>query len=312
VRFVAVGHIVNDITPSHHLGGGVSYSAVAAYRLGHEAHIVTKCPSNHRYLADLNGMGVQVHVLPTALDGITSFANVYEGEQRRQRVTDVQESIALPDSSSLPRDLFAHAVVLVAPVVGEVDINLFPVLARSKSLAVTPQGYFREIGPDGSVTQKHWAGVGTVRGHARAIVLSEEDISTSLENIDQEMLDALVSACPILALTRGGKGSIICEAGEATRVGAFPLTHDEEKDFTGAGDPFAAAFITELAKGRSCKAAAVSAALFAALKIMGVGPGIGMETIPTRDAVTQFVTANPMRMQNFLQRENVAGISLLE
>jgi sugar/nucleoside kinase (ribokinase family) len=74
-RFVAIGHVVNDSAPEDHLGGGVAYSAVAARRLGYEAHVITKCPPDHRYVADLKQMGVDVHPLPTRRDTITSFDN---------------------------------------------------------------------------------------------------------------------------------------------------------------------------------------------------------------------------------------------
>jgi sugar/nucleoside kinase (ribokinase family) len=85
IKFVAVGHIVNDSDPRDHLGGGVSYSAIAAQRLGHEAHIITKCPPDHPYIAGLEHMGVRVHLLPTKLDTITSFKNIYDqGGQRTQ------------------------------------------------------------------------------------------------------------------------------------------------------------------------------------------------------------------------------------
>jgi hypothetical protein len=159
IKFVAVGHIVNDIAPHDHLGGGVSYSAIAAQRLGHEAHIITKCPPDHPYIADLQHMGVRVHALPTKLDTITSFENIYDQDGKRtQRVREVQEPITRADLPFFPQNLLKDATVLIAPVIHEVDMDLYPVLARSKMLAVAPQGYFRALNPDGKVTQERWAG----------------------------------------------------------------------------------------------------------------------------------------------------------
>jgi hypothetical protein len=81
---------------------------------------------------------------------------------------------------------------------------------------------------------------------------------------------------------------------------------------TGAGDTFAAALVTELAKGTELRAVAVSAAFFAALKIRGVGRGSGIDAIPTLEEVTQFVEANPQRVQCFLEQEHTPGISLFD
>src|SRR5262249_2329259 len=124
-RFVAIGHVVNDTVPKDHLGGAVAYSAVAARRLGYETHIITKCSPDHPYVTDLKEMGVQVHPLPTRLDRITSFHNVYDqNDRRKQRVTDVQEPISLADFPSFPHTILNDATVLVAAVIGEVDLDL--------------------------------------------------------------------------------------------------------------------------------------------------------------------------------------------
>ena len=48
-----------------------------------------------------------------------------------------------------------------------------------------------------------------------------------------------------------------------------------------ARDTFAAALVTELAVGTELRAAAVSAAFFAALKVQGIGRRSGIDAIPT-------------------------------
>jgi sugar/nucleoside kinase (ribokinase family) len=307
-RFVAIGHVVNDSAPEDHLGGGVAYSAVAARRLGYEAHVITKCSPDHRYVADLKEMGVHVHPLPTRRDTITSFDNTYDGSGRRkQHVAELQESISLADFPSFPQEVLTDAIVLVAPVVGEVDVNLYPALARSTMLAVTPQGYFRKIDSDGTVLQRKWEGFEDALRHARVTVFSDEDVAIVSENPD-EVLETIGKVCPLVALTLGPMGVLICEGGKSIHVGAFPLADEETNDLTGAGDTFAAALITELARGIGSKAAAVSAAFFAALKIAAKGRGIG--TIPTLDDVERFRTANQQRVQGFLKEQNIREVGL--
>src|SRR4029077_4928478 len=109
-------------------------------------------------------------------------------------------------------------------------------------------------------------------------------------------------------LTRGEKGASIYREVDTFQFGVLPLQPDEENDLTGAGDTFAAALVTELARGTELRAAAVSAAFFAALKIRGVGRGSGVDAIPTLEEVTQFAEANPQRVQCFLEQEHAPRI----
>jgi sugar/nucleoside kinase (ribokinase family) len=315
IKFVAIGHIVNDTAPHDHLGGGVSYSAIAARRLGHEAHIITKCARDHPYIADMKHMGVRVHLLPTKLDTITSFENIYDQNRRRtQYVPEVQEPITRADLPFFPEGLLDDATVLVAPVIHEVDMDLYPVLARSKMLAVAPQGYFRALNPGGKVIQKPWVGFEGSLRHAHATIFSENDIAIGSDTLMGKFLKAIVSECSLVALTRGAKGASIYGEGKTSEFGALSLhPHEEENgDSTGAGDTFAAALVTELAKGVELRAAAVSAAFFAALKIRGLGRGNGIDAVPTLEEVRQFAETSPQRVQSFLEQEHASRISLFD
>src|SRR4051794_24184719 len=82
-KFVAIGHITNDTEPTDHLGGSVAYLAVAAKRLGLEAHIITKSPPKHPYITQLKKLGITVHSLPSSLATITTFKNSYDQNGRR-------------------------------------------------------------------------------------------------------------------------------------------------------------------------------------------------------------------------------------
>src|SRR5205823_4934995 len=98
----------------------------------------------------------------------------------------------------------------------------------------------------------------------------------------------------------------------AFEFGILSLQPDETRDLTGAGDTFTAAFVTELARGTDVRAAAVSAAFFAALKIRGVGGGSGIDAIPCLEDVRQFAKANAQRVQSFLEQEHTPRISLFD
>lgn len=80
-NFFAIGHITDDLEPSSHLGGGVSYSGFVADRLGYFVHVITKCPPFSRYINKLNRLGITVHRLSDRdlrfEQVITSFRNFF-------------------------------------------------------------------------------------------------------------------------------------------------------------------------------------------------------------------------------------------
>lgn len=278
--FTAIGHIVNDIEPHAHLGGGVSYASIAAAKLGYKASIITRCPPDHPYIDQLKHLGVTVHVLPVKNNTITSFSNIYDTDgHRTQRVTKQQDPITLADLKDIEKFLEQDSIILAAPVIGEVDMKLFPHLARYASLAVTAQGYFRHIEQDGRVRHRPWAGFEKYLKFCQMTIFSQEDISINGEP-DNTLLEKIKNACETVVLTQGEKGATVYQQGQnSLHTDAVSLKDSKIVDFTGAGDVFAAAFIAEYAKSGDVKSAAKFAHRYAALKLMGKD-GIGIGSIP--------------------------------
>ena len=294
-KFVAIGHITDDIYPKAHLGGGVSYSAVTAAKLGLDAHIITKCPPNHPYIKKLNDLGVTVHVLPSSLNIITTFNNKYDLQgKRKQIVTEIQESISLKDKISIPRQILKDSIIVVAPVTSsDVDVRLFPDFARYGSLNIIPQGYFRNISKDGAVVQTKWKIFEKHISNIKIAVLSEEDIILQPE---------IINKLPLVVLTQGAKGATVYRKGrEICKTKAFPLLKKELVDFEGAGDVFAAVFIVEMIKNQeNIKAASVAAGLFAAVKIAGIS-GIGVDSIPSGEQVKEFLNKHSKPVKHMVK-----------
>src|SRR5664280_1054589 len=113
MKFVTIGHMVNDTEPVDHLGGGVSYTAITAHNLGYEAHIITKCAADSAFIKDLQKLGIYVHLLPTQQKTITTFRNVYDDHGRRkQQVLAVQEKIVLDDFSAFSKEILKDAIIM--------------------------------------------------------------------------------------------------------------------------------------------------------------------------------------------------------
>ncbi|MBI3341712.1 hypothetical protein HY024_01165 [Candidatus Curtissbacteria bacterium] len=326
-RFVAIGHITNDLpnkqVPKEHLGGGVSYAAVTAARLGMEAHIITRCPTDHPYIAELNKLGVDVHVLPyhrdipniwllpSGPDSITSFENTYDSKgNRTQRVTQIQQDITPLDINlNVSPALFDGAVVLVAPVIDEVHMDVARGYPGAKSVSITPQGCFRRVDLDGRVYQKKWRDYMNLP--QATIVLSDEDVNID-GRVHKSLLREIVDESKMVAFTQGANGvALLAQEEEPVNVGAFDLEEGEAGDPTGAGDVFATVFISEASRtDGDLKAAAVSACYFAAIKIIGAG-GFGISSIPDLAQFKGFATTNSKRTAAYLQKENIKQLSLL-
>jgi len=100
---------------------------------------------------------------------------------------------------------------------------------------------------------------------------NEVEICALAETEDFEAAVAKIAPqVPLLIVTRGSDGAIALQGGERTSVGAEPI--DTVVDTTGAGDLFAAGFLSGLAEGRSIKDCLTMGAVCAREIIAQVGP----------------------------------------
>lgn len=312
--FYAVGHISNDLNPSPHVGGGVTYACVVAQRLGFQAHIITKCDVDSPYIKELENMGIKMHVLPVRdpkyLHKTTAFTNEYDEKgNRTQYCPEQQEGITMEDLVNFP-EISEGSTVLIAPVIGKVDFGLFEILAKKGHLAVTPQGYFREFAPDGKVSQKPLEDVSFFT-YAEVVILSEEDLGFD----DGSFTEKLKQVCSMLIITHGEKGSSIYKNGkEILRIPAFTLDTSEIVDFTGAGDSYAASFLLQKARlsepegsanggqaqGKSDEEAGYFASFYSAMKISGLGgQGQGLVTVPTKKQIEEYKDQHKERVEEY-------------
>ncbi|WP_332816947.1 adenosine kinase [Sphingopyxis sp.] len=100
---------------------------------------------------------------------------------------------------------------------------------------------------------------------------NEVEIGALAETEDFEAAVASVAAqVPLLVVTRGSHGAIALTGGARTEVGAEPI--DDVVDTTGAGDLFAAGFLSGHAQGRSIADCLTMGAVCAREIIAQVGP----------------------------------------
>lgn len=108
-------------------------------------------------------------------------------------------------------------------------------------------------------------------GQIDILFANEAEILTLAQTDDLETAIATVAPqIPLLVVTRGEHGAIAVQGGVRTEVAAEPIDH--VVDTTGAGDLFAAGFMTGLTEGRDMKTCLIMGAVCAREIIAHVGP----------------------------------------
>ena len=89
-----------------------------------------------------------------------------------------------------------------------------------------------------------------VKGHVDVLFANETEILSLYETADLSVaLDRVSSSCSIVAITRGGDGSVVLSGDQRWDIGIFGL--GELLDTTGAGDLYAGGFLHAYTQGES-------------------------------------------------------------
>ena len=223
-----VGHITRDVTPAGNLvGGTVSYSGRIAHALGCQTAVLTSCEPDYAGLQELADLVVEV--IPSA--HTSTFENIYKEDGRTQMLYTVADDIG---PEKLPLAWANPAVVHLGPLTNEVDpaiIHQFP----NSIIGLTPQGWLRRWTEDRRVYTRDWPDAEQYLPLADVVILSEEDL------LNDEMLPRYRQAASLLILTENAQGCTVFAGDEVRRI---PAPGVSEVEPTGAGDIFAAAFLT--------------------------------------------------------------------
>jgi 1D-myo-inositol 3-kinase len=256
-RFLAIGHVTRDRRPEGDvLGGSAAFAALTAQRLGWETAVLTAAGPDFEPEPELPG----VEVLVRRSAATTRFVNTYDEDgARHQVVTSRADDV---DLSILPDDWRRPDALLLCPVARELDGVSVSAL-EAGAVGAIAQGWLREIGEDGEVTAREWAGAGAELLGVHVVFLSEQDLPDA-----ESGARGLLGHVPMVALTRGWKGLTLLTRQGEHEVPSLPRP---EKDPTGAGDVFAAAFLVRYHESGDPPAAATFAACAASCAVEGVG-----------------------------------------
>jgi sugar/nucleoside kinase (ribokinase family) len=261
MRYVAIGHVCQDVVPGGMvLGGTVTYSALTAVALGWETAVITHAHAD----LDLSSLrGIDWRRIPSRQT--TTFENIYTPGGR----TQILHAWAGPirSDSALRAD-----VVHMAPVADEIDPAWLDQI-DSAWIGVTPQGWMRQWDASGRVTPREWQQAETVLRRADATVLSIDDVAGEWARIER-----WAAMARVLVATQGQVGCTVYVYGSSTHV---PACVAEEIDPTGAGDIFAAAFFTQMRSAHDPIAAARFANCIASKSVTRRG----LSSVPTPQEV---------------------------
>lgn len=264
-EFLAIGHVTLDrfgdeVRP----GGGVLYSAIAAHRLGRVAAILTS------HAADF-----PLEAVPPAIEVVTLEApttTVFEyPESEGPRVMRVTATASPLTRGDLPEDWREAPLVLLAPVIQEVDPDLADAFGDG-TVAAAAQGWLRTLDQQGGVEAVAWDSPRGVLNRLQALFVSAEDVRGQ-----EEQLTEWVQRVPLAVVTAGAAGALLYVNGDRFEVRPRPTV---EVDATGAGDVFAATFLLAYHRDGDPWAAAEAATCAASLSVEGEG----WSTVP--DAAT--------------------------
>ena len=230
VDYLLIGHLTVDQTPDGPLlGGTATFAGLMAQALGLRVGIVTSWGAELPLGALRN---IPVASFPT--DHSTTFENIYTSAGRIQYLHHVAPRLHY---YHIPEPWRNASIVHLGPVAQEVEPGLvrnFP----TALIGVTPQGWMRNWGSDGRVYPSEWPEASFVLQRAGAAVISIEDVDR-----DENRVDELAASCHVLAVTESAEGARLYWNGDVRR---FRSPQVEERDATGAGDIFAAAFFARL------------------------------------------------------------------
>ncbi len=286
--FLSIGHVTRDVRPdgSFSPGGTVTFAAVTAYHLGLVAGVVTCADAElAATLPDLLPP-VALHIRPSAQT--TTFANQYHDGFRTQYLYAKADDL---QSTDIPTNWLDAGIVLFGPLAQELHADIVLGFPRRPGtiLAATPQGWLRRWDSNGRVWPTPWQDAERVLPTLDVLVLSHDDL-LPFANGQRREADALLehwsTLVPLLVATDGRHGATLFKGGKIQHFPAYPI---QEVDPTGAGDVFAAAFLTHLYRHSSPEQAVDFANRVAAFSI--TQPGI--KGIPTLAMVEEALRRTP-------------------
>ena len=213
------------------------------------------------------------------------FKLIYD--TRGNRTLDVLGVAGKILPEDVPRKCLDAKVILIAPILQEVDLDFIHFLREESSatLFLDPQGVVREIGEGGRIREKCERSMAAKFAAAVDVIKPNEHESVVLTGLEDPSASAkqLVDwGAKVGIVTLAERGSVIRKDKSFLVIPAYKTF---AKDPTGAGDTYVGAFITKYLEGKSLLDCGLFASTAASIKVEYTGPDFPL----AYDAVAQRV-----------------------
>lgn len=295
-ELVVVGSASRDLAADDprgwRLGGGVSYAALAAARLGVRTAAVIGLDAEAAAAAEIDLLvEAGVDLLRVLLPVGTVLRNMKRPGGRVQVCIELGAPIPLVP---LPDSWRAAPAWLVVPISGEVGDEWAAAIPAAAAVAVGWQGLLRDLAP-GRLVRPRPPASSALLDRAGLVAMSETDVEPGVSL--REVVTALQPGA-WLVVTRGARGGLLVRVepsgpGAAMEYTATPARR--EVDPVGAGDTFLAALVAGALHPRGAggrRRGTLDLAFASAAASLAV-EAVGMAGPPDRGEVLERLAAGP-------------------
>lgn len=184
-------------------------------------------------------LGAKSVIISPKFDKPLIFKNIYINGKRKQKVENYRQYLKYDWLANLKQFPTKADIVMIAPVINNITpehIIKIKAMYIDSFFCLLPQGLFRKIADNGSVSTSDWNGGDEIISCFDFICFSEEDIPAGEKKAAEWSKQG-----PLVIVTRAEKGASLYKGGKRSDTPAF--SPQKFADPTGAGDIFAAAFV---------------------------------------------------------------------
>ncbi|MEM2877950.1 MAG: PfkB family carbohydrate kinase [Candidatus Hadarchaeales archaeon] len=273
--YVVMGHIAIDTNRfpqgviESMLGGAPTYTGFALASMGRKVGVVSKVGVDFTEMFPpiYGKLGVDTEGLLVSGEHTTAFENIYDERGNRRQFC---RHIAPPlNPEDIPSSYLRAKGFYISPLLNEVPPETLRALAKKTMIIMDPQGLFRRVEPDGSVSIRKDVDLKPYLENVDVVKIGKDEAKLVMDN-PEYLLKKLCSMGPGVAiLTMGEDPVFLFHDGKMHTINTLKVN---PTDVTGAGDVFGGAFMVRYAETRDPVASARFACAAAGLKIRYRGP----------------------------------------
>lgn len=215
----------------------------------------------------------EVRLLPRVPSAKRTMQNgniVVEGH--RTQYSHFSQDAVLPVIDSAIRASLKGADIVVATVLTplftpEYLESLLDLAPKDSVKILCPQGYFRDIQPDGSYKFRPFHEVGKLLPLFDLVSLSIEDYPNIIEAATEWTTETRET--PVI-ITEAERGAVVVQNGQTMEIPTTPIALEDIVDPTGAGDVFAMSTALDFAESRDIVSAVRAGHVNTRSKLLGI------------------------------------------